>query len=757
MQCGLMLASDVETVAEITAAYRAGAVAPADIMARSYARMRALNDPAVFISILDEGEALKEAQALDARGDRNLPLFGIPVAVKDNIDVRGFLTTAACPDFAYRAAADAAAVARLRQAGAIIVGKTNLDQFATGLVGVRSPYGVPRNPLDPKLIPGGSSSGSAVAVATGIVPAALGTDTAGSGRVPALFNNIVGLKPSLGLVSTAGLVPACRTLDCVSVFAHTTDDCSALLAIMAGFDDNDPYSRRRPLQGPGAPPTVRLGVPQPGQRIFFGDGRAAADYAEALDRLARLGAVIVDIDIEPFYETARLLYEGPWLAERYAATRDLIASSPQSMHPVTLQIILDGARPSAVDAFMAFYRLEQLRRIVQRQFEAIDALVLPTAPTLYTVDQVLADPIGLNSRLGTYTNFVNLLDLCGLAVPAALHPGPSGAAPFGITLLASGGNDGLLAAIGRRFHADIALPLGALNRKAQPSAAPLPGAPPLADRAIPWGEAVSSASPQSKSAVADFDRSISGPNPRNSEVRLGKGAGGGSGGLAPKGPTGTTGARLRLDVATDSSPPPCGEGSGVGVEPVGTFPPQGVRESTRLNLAPMGTTATPDPSPQGEKGGSARCDHPALAGEGSEGEIGDAVLLAVVGAHLSGMPLNHELRAHGSRFVVATATAPDYRLYALPGAIPPKPGLLRVAAGQGSAITLELWAMPLEAFGRFAAAVPLPLSIGSVRLADGRWVKGFLVEAEAVNGARDISSFGGWREFVAKANFVAPL
>jgi allophanate hydrolase len=600
-----MLASDVETVAEITTAYRSGAATPADIVARSYARMRTLDDPAVFISTLDEREALAEAQALEANGDPNLPLFGIPVAVKDNIDVRGFATTAACPNFAYHPAADAVAVARLRQAGAIIVGKTNLDQFATGLVGVRSPYGVPRNPLDPHLVPGGSSSGSAVAVATGIVPVALGTDTAGSGRVPALFNNIVGLKPSLGLVSTSGVVPACRTLDCVSVFSLTTDDCSAALAVMAGFDGGDPYARRRPLQSPGAPPTVRLGVPQASQRIFFGDRRAAADYSEALDRLARLGAVMVDIDIEPFYEIARLLYEGPWLAERYAATRDLIASSPQSMHPVTLEIIRGGARPSAVDAFTAFYRLEQLRRVAQRQFEAIDVLVLPTAPTLYTVDQVLADPIGLNSRLGTYTNFANLLDLCGLAVPAALHPGPSGTAPFGITLLAPGANDGLLAAIGRRFHADTALPLGALNRKA----------PPLA--------------------------------------------------------------------------------------------------------------ALPE-------------------------EIGDAVLVAVVGAHLSGMPLNHELRAHESRFVVATVTAPDYRLYELPGATPPKPGLLRVAAGQGSAITVEVWAMPPEPFGRFTAAVPPPLSIGSIKLADGRWVKGFLVEAQAVNDTRDISGFGGWREFVAK-------
>src|SRR5262249_49120137 len=271
-----------------------------------------------------------------------------PVAVKDNIDVAGLPTTAACPAFAYRPARDATSVARLVRAGAIVIGKTNLDQFATGLVGVRSPYGTPRNPLDPALIPGGSSSGSAVAVATGIVPAALGTDTAGSGRVPALFNNIVGLKPSLGLVSTAGGVPACRTLDCVSGFAHITDVCFAPLGRMAGFRPDPPYSRRRPLHSPRAAQTVRVGVPPSGQRIFFGDRRAAADYAEALDRLARLGAVIIDIDIEPFYETARLLYEGPWLAERYAATRDFIASSPQSMHPVTLEIILGRAQPPAV-------------------------------------------------------------------------------------------------------------------------------------------------------------------------------------------------------------------------------------------------------------------------------------------------------------------------------------------------------------------------------------------------------------------------
>src|SRR5271168_3475345 len=382
-----------ETVAEILTAYRTGAADPAEIVARSYARIRALNDSAVFISLREESDALAEARRLAEQGHTGLPLYGIPVGVKDNIDALGLPTTAACPAFSYRPGRDATAVSRLRLAGAIIIGKTNLDQFATGLVGTRSPYGVPRNPLDPALIPGGSSSGSGVAVATGLVPVTLGTDTAGSGRMPAMFNNIVGLKPSLGLVSTAGVVPACRTLDCISVFALTTDDASAVLSVIAGYDARDPFCRRRPLSRPGAQPAhVRIGVPRPGQRIFFADKRSAADYADALYRLARLGADVEEIDIEPFYEAARLLYEGPWVAERYAATRSLIASAPEAMNPVTREIILGGARTTAVDAFSAFYRLEDLRRAAQETFQKVDVLALPTAPTVYTVAQVLADP-----------------------------------------------------------------------------------------------------------------------------------------------------------------------------------------------------------------------------------------------------------------------------------------------------------------------------------------------------------------------------
>jgi allophanate hydrolase len=447
-----------DTIAAIVAAHRAGAATPEQTVARSFARIRARGDGAIFISLRDEAEAVAEARALAAR-PKDLPLYGVPVAVKDNIDVAGLPTTAACPAFAYKPARDSTAVARLRAAGAIVIGKTNLDQFATGLVGVRSPYGVPKNSIKEELVPGGSSSGSAVAVGAGLVPLALGTDTAGSGRVPAGLNNIVGLKPSLGLISTFGVVPACRTLDCVSVFALTVDDAWAALTAMAGPDAADPYSRARPVGTPNAMPQgLKIGVPRPGQRLFFGDHAFEAAYNAALKRLAKLGCTLVEIDIEPFYETARLLYDGPWVAERTIAAGSLLASDPDAIHPVTREIILSGLRPTAIDAFRAFYKLEELRRVADVTFRAIDAMALPTVPTAYTVSQVLADPIQLNSRFGSYTNFVNLLDLCGLALPAAFT---EAGVPFGITLLGPGGHDAQLAEIGRVFHADTGLPLGA--------------------------------------------------------------------------------------------------------------------------------------------------------------------------------------------------------------------------------------------------------------------------------------------------------
>src|SRR5277367_6275492 len=495
-----------ETVAEILDAYRRGALKPEDAVARSFARIRRHGDPAIFIALRDEADVVAEARALARDGDTALPLYGIPVAVKDNIDVKGLPTTAACPAYGYRPGRDATSVAKLRQAGALILGKTNLDQFASGLVGVRTPYGIGRNLFDPKLIPGGSSTGSALAVGAGITPLALGTDTAGSGRVPAAFSNIIGLKPSLGLVPTAGVVPACRTLDCVSVFSLTVDDAVTALDAMAGPDRSDPFSRNRTLSRMSPFPTgLRLGVPRDGQLIFFGDKKQEAAYAAAIEKWRALGATLVSFDLEPLYETARLLYEGPWVAERYLVIRNMLASSPDAIHPVTREITIAGSRLSAADTFAALYRLQALRRTAEHAFADIEALVLPTAPTVYSTAQVLANPIELNSRLGTYTNFVNLLDLCGLALPSSIRPDdiPFGITllapvlanpielnsrlgtytnfvnlldlcglalpssirpddiPFGITLLAPAGQDALLASIGRVFQAQTKLTLGA--------------------------------------------------------------------------------------------------------------------------------------------------------------------------------------------------------------------------------------------------------------------------------------------------------
>jgi allophanate hydrolase len=450
----------VSTVSAIVEAHRRRVVTPVETIQRCYARIEALSDPGIFISLREEHEAIAEAKALNEKGE----LYGVPLVVKDNIDIAGTPTTAACPAFAYQAEEDAEVIRRLKCAGAIVIGKTNLDQFATGLVGLRTPYPAPRNPLRGDLIPGGSSAGSAVAVAAGIVPLALGTDTAGSGRVPAMFNNIVGLKPSLGLVSTRGIVPACRTLDCVSVFALSVEDAWIALRAIAGYDANDPYSRDRAL---GTLKTVsvgvRLGVPLISQRMFFGDLRAAADYESALARLERMGFGLAEVDIEALSEVAQLLYAGPWLAERYLVARKILEENPNALHPVTRAILAAGADIKATESFAAFYRLAQLRRVADDIFKRIDALILPTAPTVYTCEQVLADPIRLNSQLGTYTNFVNLLDLCGTSVPAALREDGT---PFGITFIAPGGQDALAASLAKAFHEGCGVAPGAQAQRA---------------------------------------------------------------------------------------------------------------------------------------------------------------------------------------------------------------------------------------------------------------------------------------------------
>lgn len=437
-------------LASLRAFYAAGGE-PRRVVALAQARLAAADDAGIFLDLAPP-EALDAAiAALPAFDPTRFPLWGVPVAVKDNIDVAGRPTTAACPGFAYTAAHDAEVVVRLRAAGALIFGKTNLDQFATGLVGLRTPYPAPRNPFDAARVPGGSSSGSAVAVARGIVAAALGTDTAGSGRVPAAFNGLVGLKPSPGAVSSRGVVPACRSLDCVSVFAASVADAWDVFAAIAGEDPADAFSRGVPLPDPAtvAPPRA-IGVPKPGTLLPWGDAQQEAAWGAALALAAGCAARLEAVDIAPLLAVAKLLYDGPWVAERAAAVGDFVAAHPDAVHPVTRGIIGGAARYSAVDAFRGFYALAEARRTTAPVWRSVDLLVLPSVPASPTVAEVLADPLGPNARLGGYTNFVNLLDLAALALPGPVR---ADGFPAGITLVGPHGSDARLAAFGALFEA----------------------------------------------------------------------------------------------------------------------------------------------------------------------------------------------------------------------------------------------------------------------------------------------------------------
>jgi len=408
--------------------------------------------PAVWISRFDVGALRAAAARVDARvfAGEKLPLAGVPFAVKDNIDVVGLDTTAACPAFSYAPTRSATVVERLVAAGAIPVGKTNLDQFATGLNGTRSPYGVPRNAYNRAWVSGGSSSGSAVAVAAGLVPFALGTDTAGSGRVPAAFNHLVGFKPTRGRWSSRGLVPACRTLDCITVFAASADEAGLVDAIAAGFDPEDAFSRQMPALPRGV---RRIGIPGPDQLRWFGDIESDFLYRKALDGL---DAELVEIDMEPLNEAARLLYDGPWVAERTAALRSMLDDAPDAIHPVVREIVEQGHRYNAIDAFEGGYRLAELARVAEQMWAEVDLLALPTAPTCYRVAEMLAAPIALNASLGAYTNFVNLLDMAAIAVPAGSYQSGVG---FGVTLIGPAGTDrALIDAANVLFPAPASLP-----------------------------------------------------------------------------------------------------------------------------------------------------------------------------------------------------------------------------------------------------------------------------------------------------------
>jgi allophanate hydrolase len=523
----------------------------------------------VFIHLLPKERVLARARELEAL-PRTLPLWGRPFAVKDNIDVAGLPTTAACPAFSYVAETTAPSVQRLLDAGAVLIGKTNLDQFATGLVGTRSPYGACRNAFDPAYISGGSSSGSALAVALDMASFSLGTDTAGSGRIPAAFNNLVGLKPTRGLISTRGVVPACRSLDCVSIFAKTCRDAAAVLEVAQGFDPMHPYSRA------GEPVSLctasfRFGVPR--QLEFHGDRAYESLFAQALERLVSVGGQPVQIDFAPFLEVQALLY-GAWVSERTSEGFPL-----EAMLPITRKIVEAGGRYSASEVFKAQHRLAELTRECSGILSMVDVLAVPSAPTIYRIAEVEANPVELNSRLGRYTNFVNLLDLTAISVPAGFRPD---GLPFGITLIGPAFSDMALAALGARYasEGDIAVP----------------------------------------------------------------------------------------------------------------------RTSIKI---------------------------------------------AVVGAHLTGMPLNHQLTSRGAKLARTARTAPLYRLYAIDRL---RPGLVRQPPG--ARIEVEVWELPNGAFGSFVDGIAPPLSIGTVELEDGESVKGFLCEYYASSNLEDISRYGSWRSYV---------
>jgi allophanate hydrolase len=551
--------------------------------------------PEAWISRVPDDELQRQARLIDARvaSGESLPLAGVPVAVKDNIDVAGLETTAACPSFAYRAESSAMVVERLLAAGAMVVGKTNLDQFATGLVGTRSPYGSLGCVFNREYVSGGSSSGSAVLVAAGVVPLAIGSDTAGSGRVPAAFNNLVGFKPSRGRWSSRGLVPACRSVDCVTALTLDVEDAALVDSVLAHFDPRDPYSRRAPVQTRAFAASFRVGVPNPALlRDLAPEDRG--HFHKAVERLCAVGGIPVEVDVTALLEAARLLYSGPWVAERTATLESLLNSNPAAIHPVVLAIAQAGKGVTGVDTFRGMYELQEHARSAEQLWEQVDVLVMPTTPTIYRRSEVLAEPVALNANLGLYTNFVNLLDMSAVAVPAGFRHNGTG---VGVSLIGPTWSDLALLELAARYTHAGALPV----------------APELDVRA----------------------------NPKK-------------------------------------------------------------------------------------------------------------VQLAVVGAHLAGMPLHWQLTSREARFVRRTRTAASYQLFAMTADTPPRPALVHCGPG-GNRIELELYELEMSAFGSFVAEVRPPLAIGTVMLEDGTSVCGFVAEPRATLGALDITAHGGWRAYLAKA------
>ncbi|THG80090.1 allophanate hydrolase [Pseudomonas sp. A-1] len=587
----------------LRAAYLDGRTTPRLLIEALRAKAAALNPEfKLFIHLLDAEELEPYLAALDDKAPGELPLYGVPFAIKDNIDLAGVPTTAACPAFAYVPERSATIVEQLLALGAVPLGKTNLDQFATGLNGTRSPYGECRNSLHPDYPAGGSSSGSALAVALGVASFALGTDTAGSGRVPAALNNLVGFKATKGLISTAGVVPACRTLDCVTFFTATAREASQLLALTATLDPRDDYSRANPLWNDasafGAPRPFRFGVPRAQDLQFFGCAEGPLQFASAVRQLEALGGEAVEIDFSPFLEAARLLYEGPWVAERYSVAGELVEREPEAVLPVIRAVLAKAPDATAVEAFRAQYRLQALKAQCDRILAELDCVLTPTIGRPVTLAELHEEPVLRNSELGYYTNFMNLLDYAAVAVPSGVM---SNGLPWGVTLFGRAFTDQYLLGLADAVQRQHALPL--------------------------------------------------------------------AGGRA-------------IDLPAPAS-------------------------TARHDLARV----------------------------------------VVCGAHLAGLPLNWQLVQRGGRLVEATRSAPHYKLYALAGGPPLRPGMLRVAEG-GAAIAVEVWELPSAELGSFLTGIPAPLGLGKVELADGRWETGFICDGWGLEGAEDITACGGWRAWL---------
>lgn len=580
-------------------AYLSGEQTPASVVAHLLQRASEFDHHNIWIYRATVAELAPYLERLQQCEPEDLPLYGIPFAVKDNIDVAGMPTTAACEAFRYQPESHATVVEALVEAGAIPLGKTNLDQFATGLVGTRSPepWGACRNSINPDYVSGGSSAGSAVAVALGLASFSLGTDTAGSGRVPAAFNNLIGLKPTLGRISVRGVVPACQSLDCVSIFARSADQARDVLAVASAPDAEDPWQKTPPTGRTPLPQNFRFGVPADHQLVFDNDDVKQL-FEHSLAGLEALGGERIEVDFAPFLEAARLLYEGPWVTERYLATQPLIDKHPEALLPVTYDIISQGSAPSAADAFAAQYRLQALKRSADTMMGQVDVMITPTTPGIYTLAELEAEPISRNSRLGIYTNFMNLLDYSAVAVPGGYL---ANGLPLGCTLFADAFQDEALLSLAARLHPQAVDQVGALT-----------------------------------------------------------------------------------DLL----------------------------------------------------------DSPEF--EATEGTID----VLVCGAHLSGLPLNHQLTERKGVLVQTTETSSAYRMYLLDGGPPFRPGLIRDTEA-GSPLPVEIWRLPADQFGSFVAGIPAPLGIGKVELADGRWVSGFICEPVGLEGAKEITSLGGWRGYLA--------